>query len=83
MPKRRLDSRPIFMSASFHDKRACMRNDDATPERCGWPIILALVCVHVDDEGSTESSVLLFALLHGKLTDPDLAAAAAIEQTAR
>ena len=69
-----------------------MRNyDDATPERCcGWPIILALVSVHVDDdEGrSTESSVLLlFAfLLHGKLTDPDLtaaAAAAAIKQTER
>ena len=72
------------MSVSFHDKRACMRkNDDATPERCGWPIILALVSVHVDDEGSTEGSVLLFAfLLHGELTHPHLAAAA-IEQTAR
>ena len=56
------------------------KNDDATPERCcGWPIILALVSVHVDDdEGrSPESSVLLLMLfaflLHGKLTDPDRA----------
>ena len=68
-PKRRPDSPTIFMSASFHDKRACMRknDDDATPERCcGWPIILALVSVHVDDhdEGrSTESSVLLLLRL--------------------